>query len=214
MLDRAGSMALMLCITDPQRVIGVPTLVLTIVVCGAIYGGVMGSHSALQPGRWLLVPMSAIKVPILLLGTTGVCFGAFFVISTVLGLRDDFARSTRALLAGQAACAVTLASLAPVTAFFYATGITHAQAQLLSAGMFTVAAIAGQAIVRRRDFRPLFASAIGMQHRAVLALWVGMYVFVGIQMVWILRPYIGVPGLDVSLFRDDAISNAYMYFAN
>ena len=196
----------MLCITDPQRVIGVPTLVLTIVVCGAIYGGVMGSHRALQPGRRLLVPMSAIKVPILLLGTTGVCFGAFFVISTVLGLRDDFARSTCALLAGQAACAVTLASLAPVTAFFYATGITHAQAQLLSTGMFTIAAIAGQAIVRRR-YRPLFASAIGMQHRAVLARWLACTRSSASRRVGS-PAVIGVPGVDVSLFRDDAMSNA------
>ena len=36
-----------------------------------------------------------------------------------------------------------------------------------------------------------------------------IYVFVGIQMGWVLRPFIGDPPLPVQFFREGSWSNAY-----
>jgi hypothetical protein len=44
----------------------------------------------------------------------------------------------------------------------------------------------------------------------MLRTWLVIYVFVGIQMGWVLRPFIGNPGAPVQFFRDDSWSNAYV----
>jgi hypothetical protein len=39
--------------------------------------------------------------------------------------------------------------------------------------------------------------------------WLGLYVFVGIQMAWVLRPFVGAPGQPVQFFRPESWVNAY-----
>lgn len=193
------------------------TLLLAIVIGAAIFGAVMGTYEiggdGVGGGRWPLLFYSAIKVPTLILLTTAVCLPAYFVLNTVAGLRDDFSRSLRAVLAGQAAVALALASLAPLTRVAYETGITHGQAQMFNAMMFALATGAGQ-IVMLRHYRAIMAAnpAAASRHRVMLLVWIVLYVFTGIQTGWILRPYIGVPGLEVRFFRVDAFTNAYEYF--
>jgi hypothetical protein len=40
-----------------------------------------------------------------------------------------------------------------------------------------------------------------------------LYIFVGIQMGWVLRPFIGDPMEPVQFFRDEAWDNAYVIVA-
>jgi hypothetical protein len=44
----------------------------------------------------------------------------------------------------------------------------------------------------------------------MLRTWIVIYVFVGIQMGWVLRPFIGDPRAPVQFFREDSWSNAYV----
>ena len=37
-----------------------------------------------------------------------------------------------------------------------------------------------------------------------------LYVFVAIQLAWVLRPFIGSPNVPTRFFREDAWSNAYV----
>lgn len=193
--------------------LAVPWLLAAIACGGAIFGAVMGTYQVGEPGRWPLVIYAALKVPSLIMVTTAVCLPAFFVLNTVLGLRDDFGRAVRAVLAGQAALALALASLAPLTRVAYESGIGHGGAQLFNAGMFALATGAGQAVMLRH-YRAIIASNHDLEdrHRAMLWAWVVMYVFTGVQTGWVLRPYIGAPGLEVRFFRVDAFTNAYVYF--
>ncbi len=193
--------------------LSVSTLLGTIGVGGAIFGCVMGTYLVAGPGRWPLVLFAAVKVPTLILLTTAVCLPAFFVLNTVLGLRESFSRAVRAVLAGQAGLALGLASLAPLVRVAYECGISHQGAQLLCAGMFVLATAAGQTVMLRRYRGIIDADPVNdAKHRTMLWTWVTMYVFTGIQTGWILRPYIGAPGLDVRFLRPDAFSNAYVYF--
>jgi hypothetical protein len=50
-------------------------------------------------------------------------------------------------------------------------------------------------------------------HRVAFVLWAALYVFVGIQMAWTLRPFIGSPGAFPTFFRDEPFTNAYVVIA-
>ncbi|MEQ8837003.1 MAG: hypothetical protein RID07_09390, partial [Lacipirellulaceae bacterium] len=129
---------------------------------------------------------------------------------TLLGLRDDFAAAVRALFTAQAGLAITLASLAPLTLLCYASTISHSQSLAFNGLMFAIASLAGQALLRSH-YRPLIAR--NPRHRQMLLAWGVVYVFVAIQLAWLLRPFIGSRGLEVQFFRDDAWGNAYVVVA-
>ena len=44
----------------------------------------------------------------------------------------------------------------------------------------------------------------------MLHAWLVLYVFVGIQMAWVLRPFVGNPGSPVAVFGEGAWGNAYV----
>ena len=185
-------------------------LPLLVLATGPIYGAFMGSFSVATIDRWLLIVYVAVKVPLLIFVTTAVCVPGFFVLNTVLGLRNDFGRAMRAIFAGQAAMTVALASLGPITQVAYLSGLTHRGALLFNAGMFTVATAIAQLVMFRR-YRELTSDPVaGARHRVMLWMWVVLYVFVGIQMGWMLRPFVGSPGLPVAFFREEPFSNAYV----
>jgi hypothetical protein len=128
-------------------------------------------------------------------------------VNTLLGLRDDFARAFRGVLAAQATMAVVLAALAPVTLWAYASSADYDLAIFLNGGLFLVATLVGQ-VVLSRHYRPLIEG--NPRHRLGKATWLTLYVFVAIQLAWVLRPFVGSPGLDAAFFREDAWSNAYV----
>ena len=47
----------------------------------------------------------------------------------------------------------------------------------------------------------------------MLRAWLGLYIFVGIEMGWVLRPFVGNPDQPVELFRADSLGNAYVEVA-
>lgn len=176
------------------------------VACGLAYGVVMGSYG----GRGLQAVYSALKVPLLYAATVGLSLPSFFVLNTLRGLRDDFGRAARAVMAAQAAVTIVLLSLAPVTAFWYVAVPGYQGAILFNAFVFGVASVAGQ-VPLRRAYRPLIAA--DRRHAAMVPVWLVIYAFVGIQMGWTLRPFIGSPDAPVQFFRADVSENAYVVVA-
>ena len=77
--------------------------------------------------------------------------------------------------------------------------------------MFGVASVSAQLLLRRL-YRPLIDR--DPRHRLLLRLWLVIYVFVGIQMGWVLRPFIGSPFAESRFFREGAFSNAYVVVGN
>ena len=61
-----------------------------------IYGGLMGSFQFDSPEHILQVIYAGSKIPLLLFATSLICLPGFFVLNTILGLRDDF-RAAQAL---------------------------------------------------------------------------------------------------------------------
>ena len=176
------------------------------VVCG--YGAVMGSYaesiSAIRPRQVLY---SATKVPFLLLATFALSLPSFYVANTMLGLHADFGRALRALLSAQSALTLVLAGLAPFTLFWYGCGATYSQALAFNSLMFGLSSLSVQVLLKRL-YLPLIER--DSRHAWMVRVWLVIYTFIGIQMGWVLRPFIGSPNLGTAFFREEAWGNAYL----
>jgi hypothetical protein len=181
-------------------------LLAVLVAAGSAYGLVMG----LGGGRLLQGLIGAVKVPLLLEVSTALCLPSHYVASSLLGLRADFAASLRGILASQAAMAVALLSLAPLLPILYRSDIGYDAVTLWNGIFFFLSAVAGQGVLARH-YRPLIRK--NPRHGLTWALWFGLYIFIAIQMAWVLRPFIGTPDLEPRFFREDAWDNAYVRLA-
>lgn len=183
----------------------VPVLELVIVLAtsGILYGLVMGGFSL----RLFQSVFSGLKVPLLLLASTLICLPSFFVLNAILGLRDDFAAAARAILAAQATVAIVLLALAPTIIVFYVSSDSYRSAVFVNGVVFAVATLGGQQTLGRH-YAPLVRS--NRLHRIGKWSWVFLYVFVAIQLAWVLRPFVGDPSMAPRFLRENAWSNAYV----
>ncbi len=184
---------------------------LLVVVFGIVYGAVMGSFGGVFGQRFWQVVFSAIKVPLLLMGTFALSLPSFFVVNTLLGLRSDFSYSLRALLATQAGLTIILTSFAPFTLLWYVSFSNYQGAILFNTLMFGSASFAAQWVLRR-FYEPLIER--DPRHRMLLRAWLVIYAFVGIQMAWVLRPFVGNPNMPTQFLRQDVWGNAYVRLVN
>ncbi len=194
----------------PERLVeSLPTrqLILLLIVAGFAYGAIMGSYT-LRPLQALF---SGTKVPILLTASSIVCLPSFFVINTLLGLRDDFPVVFRALISTQLTMAIVLVSLAPFTAFAYLSVEDYNFAKVFNGIMFLVASLAGH-VQLGRVYEPLIQR--DPRHRIGRRAWLTLYIVVTIQLAWMLRPFVGAPGMPTAFFRDGVWDNAYVVVIN
>ena len=187
-----------------------------VMLLGPVYGIAMGSYAWVAGERTLIeqIPQmaySGIKVPLLIAVTVIISLPSFFVINTLLGLRDDFRESLLAIISAQAGMIVILASLFPLTLFAYVStshlGFKYPLAILVNAGMFGLASVFAQVLLRGY-YSPLISK--DARHRWMVRSWIFVYAFVGIQASYVLRPFIGNPITPVSFFRKDSFENAYV----
>ncbi|MFO1499244.1 MAG: hypothetical protein U1G07_12760 [Verrucomicrobiota bacterium] len=176
-------------------------------ICGLGYGTVMGSFGGIGTEHTWQMLYSAAKVPLLLLGTFVLCLPSFFVFNTVAGLRQDFREAAGALISAQAGMTIVLCALAPFTAVWYLSVSNYSAAVLFNGLVFGGASLTTTAILRR-NYRRLIER--NSRHRLLLRTWSVLYIFVGIQLGWVLRPFVGHPGTAVQWFRPDAWGNAYL----
>lgn len=182
-----------------------------LVASGGLYGALMGAFWADHGPRPLQMLYSALKVPMLLGVTFALSLPAYFVISTLVGLREDLGDSIRALLASQAVLAMLLASFGPFTLLWYASSADYSHALLFNGAMFGLASISAQRVLSRL-FKPLIER--DPRHRTMLKVWLITYAFIGIQMGWLLRPFVGNPDDPTTFLRREAWGNAYEVVAH
>ena len=178
----------------------------TSVVFGLLYGAAMGCFNGLGSERWAQIFFSASKVPLLLIVSFGFALPPFFVMNTLLGVREDFGLVLRAILETQAGVAIILASLAPFTLGFYLSDSNYEGAVLCNFFMFALASFSAQIILRRSYHSLITRRPI---HRRLMWAWLACYGFVGVQMGWVLRPFIGAPNEPTRFFREGVWGNVY-----
>jgi len=115
-----------------------------------------------------------------------------------------------AIISAQAGLTIILASLSPLTVFFYVSNTAqkaYPMAILFNAFMFAVAAISAQ-ILLAIHFGPLIKK--NPRHRWIMQIWIFIYAFVGIQAGYVLRPFIGNPAAPTDFLRRESFQNAYV----
>ena len=167
------------------------------VVFLALYGAVMGSTHSL----WQALS-SAVKLPILFLATLVVCSPTLYFFNLIFGSNQSLTQNFALILTALTVTAVLLLSFAPIVLFFLLTTSDYQFFKLLNVGVFTIAGIVGVTFLGQ-GMR--IVSASGKEGAGarwiVVRLWILIYAFVGSQMAWTLRPFIGAPGLQFELFR-------------
>jgi hypothetical protein len=163
----------------------------------ALYGAVMGSTHSL----WQTLS-SAVKLPLLFLATLVVCSPTLYFFNLIFGSDQSLAQNFTLILTAITVTAVLLLSFAPIVLFFLLTTSHYQFFKLLNVGVFAITGIVG-VIFLSQGMR--IVSASGKEgagaRQNVVRLWILIYAFVGSQMAWTLRPFIGAPGLQFELFR-------------
>ena len=163
----------------------------------ALYGAVMGSTHSL----WQALS-SAAKLPILFLATLIVCSPTLYFFNVLFGSKQSLSQNMALILTAITVTAVLLLSFAPITLFFLLTTSQYQFFKLLNVAIFAIAGGMG-VVFLSQGMRVVAASGKegARARRWVLRLWILVYGFVGSQMAWTLRPFIGAPSMKFELFR-------------
>lgn len=174
--------------------------------CAGCYGATMAAYFGFGDDRMWMVLFGVVKVPMLFVATLALAVPFFYVLNILVGVGDDFATVRGALVDYQLAVAIQLAALAPVTVVVNYSESRYESAQAWSTLMFAIAAWNA-----RRSLTQTYAEleVTRPTHRWLRHTWFALYAFVGVQMAWTLRPFIGNPELPAQFFRD-TIGNAYV----
>jgi hypothetical protein len=166
--------------------------IFAIVLGSVLFGLAVGSWHGAQQAL-----MAGAKLPIVTVGTLVVCAPAFYAISAVFG-RPWSARAVVSLmLVAGARFALVLLAAAPVLWLAINLGAPYDLAKLTAALAYALAGLAALALMLR-------GLGDGPGKRATLALFLGIFLVVGGQAAWVLRPYLGTPGQDeVVLFTSE-----------
>ena len=171
-----------------------------------IYGAVMGATNLLQGSalalheKLLMIVITAIKVPALFLLTLFIVLWPIYVSNAFMGARHSFRVVVAEMLAAMAVTSTTLASMATVVFFFALTSGTYDFIKLLHVLFFAYAGVVGLTCliqyVRELGYRARRATP-----RFLFFIWLLLYAFVGTQMAWVMRPFVGSPGEKFQVFR-------------
>ena len=182
------------------------TCIATIAAGCALYGGVVGLwHSPLQAAY------TAIKMPLLIFLTCGGNALLNGLLAQVLGSGLSFRQTSLAILMSFTISALVLAALSPVAGFIFlnpppltaaARGTGHSLTLLCDVIFIAYAGvIANRRLLRLLERRCETPDAA----RRVFWSWLAGNLFLGAQLSWVLRPFIGTPGLAIEFLRDDPL---------
>ena len=187
------------------------THVAVIVVGAGLYGAAMG---------WWRDPMQAlfvgIKFPLIILLTTLGNALLNAMLAPLLGLNISLRQSLLAVLMSFAITAAILGAFAPLLAFVVwnvpamtpdvKSTTAYVLIKLLHVVVIAFAGIAGN--VRLYQLLQQLAGHRGVAQR-VLTAWLTVNLFLGSQLTWIARPFIGAPQLPVAFLRGDALKGNF-----
>ena len=188
------------------------TCIAIIIVGAGLYGGSMGWWRSPIQGLYV-----AIKFPLIMLLTTlgNALLNAMW--APLLGLNMSLKQSFVAVLLSFTIASAILGSFSPLIAFFVWNGPPMSTDPNRSYGFYSfmmllhvlAIAFAGTAgNIRLLQLLQHFSGNPGTA-RKVLFAWLAGNLFLGSQLSWILRPFIGSPGLAVDFLRATAFQGNF-----
>jgi hypothetical protein len=183
-------------------------LCVCIVLAGAgLYGAAMGYWRAPLQGAFV-----AIKFPLIILLTTVGNALLNAMLAPLLGLNLGFRQSLMAILMSFTIASAILGSFSPLAAFVVwnapplsanvqASWGTYTMIQLMHVAVIAFAGVVAN--LRLVQLLRQLSSSAAIARRVLFA-WLAGNLFLGSQLSWICRPFIGSPGLKTQFLRDDA----------
>jgi hypothetical protein len=177
-----------------------------IIVGAGLYGAAMG---------WWRDPQQALftaaKFPLIILLTTAGNALINAMLAPLLGLNIPFRQSFSAILMSFTVAAAILGAFSPVMAFMIwsappmstpaASGAAYSFIKLAHVAVIAFAGVTGNTRLFQLLARLGGNRAVAFR---VLFAWLAGNLFLGSQLSWILRPFIGSPNLPVEFFRATA----------
>ena len=189
------------------------TFCLAVIVMGAgLYGAAMGCWRApLQAGY------VALKLPLIILLTTLGNALLNGMLAPLLGLNLPFRQSFNAVVISFTITAAILGSFSPLAAFLVWNAPPMASPASVSSGAYNlillvhVGVVAFAGIVGNLRLAQLLRGLSGsaIVAKRVLLAWLAGNLFLGSQLSWILRPFIGAPTLPVEFLRAAAFKGNF-----
>ncbi|MEA2552544.1 MAG: hypothetical protein QOJ65_720 [Fimbriimonadaceae bacterium] len=182
-----------------DRDLGVTAGVLFLVsfVFLGLYGFIMGWR-----GGAMQALSAGVKLPVLFLLTLLICLPTLHLLHLLFGSKQSVMQQIVLMLATIAITATLLLGFAPVMAFFMMTTQNYPFIKLLNVLIIGICAAIGVKFFAQgmRSIAVEEDSAVGMRQN-ILKSWIVLYTFVGTQLAWTLRPFMGDPELPFQWAR-------------
>lgn len=177
--------------------------VVIILIGSGLYGFTLGIWRAPLQSLY-----TAIKFPMLIFLTCGANALLNGMLAQILGVGLSFRQTSFAILMSFAVAAIILGGFSPITLFIWYNAPPLASEKApLGHGLMILAhvcAIAFAGVIANRRLLALLRKVSGDSRTASLVLvsWLAGNLFLGAQLAWNLRPFIGHPSLPVQFLRD------------
>jgi hypothetical protein len=196
---RDPSLAIANSIRDGNKSMIGKLALLNFLMLGA-YGVLLG----IQNGP-IQAALSAVKLPVLFLFTMLICFPTMHVISLLLGGKHSLEQLISLFLVALTGTSVILLGFAPISLFFLITSESYGFYTLLNFCTIGISAIFGMRLLAKgMDVLNSGEEDPGVESRKKLfKAWILLYAFVGCQLSWTMRPFVGSPNNPTVVFRQD-----------
>ncbi len=197
--------------TDTASPARVGTWLAVTVGGSAAFGAAMGWWRAPEQALF-----TAVKLPLVLLFTALGNALLNAMLAPLLGVNIGLRQSLLAVLMSFTIAGAILGGVAPLLAFVIwnapplaqsaSAGTTHAFILLTIVAAIAFAGIAANLRLLRLLERLGGTASVA---RRVLFAWLSINLFLGSQLAWILRPFVGSPGLPVQFLRDEPLKGSF-----
>ena len=168
------------------------TALITLALAATAFGAAVGSW---RGGKQ--IAFAAMKMPLGILGTLAIAAPAFYVLAAVFGRPWPQRAVLSLVLAAGARFSLVLLALTPPLWLTIDFGAPYDAIKLVATIAYGLAGLAGLEVLVR-------GLGDGPGKRMTIGLFVGVFALIGAQNAWVLRPYLGTPGVrEVELFTHE-----------
>jgi hypothetical protein len=177
------------CVEDGVLTTMAASSIAAIVAGALLFGAAVGSWRGGPQ-----IAFAALKLPMVTLGTLILCVPAFYAIAAIFGRPGSLRAAVSIMLVAGARFSLVLLAATPVVWLTVSLGASYDAVKLLAALAYALGGLAALGLILR-------ALGPGPGKVATVVTFVGVFLLVGGQTAWILRPYLGTPGHDaITLF--------------
>lgn len=172
--------------------------ILLLAIFTFVYGLIMGSYQGLLQAASAAVKLFSLYILVII-----ICFPAFFIIQYILGSTLKLGQMLVIILSGFVLMSAIMVSFIPIIVFFLLTGGNYYFLQLLHIAVFLLSGFFGMKTIHDAlQFSCEKKKVYPRTGVVVFRFWIIILAFVGIQLAWNLRPFLGDAHRPFKLFRN------------